>query len=225
MAKIDRQNLMADIESLRDGRRLISFFNFDRISNHILPGVETSFQVSAKEPLFRVLKETIQPDEKIDLYFYTRGGEVNAVWPIISLLREFDPDFEVLVPYMCHSAGTLLVLGAKKIHLTPLSELGPIDPEVGGPFNPPHPRYPGDLAPVSVEDVQAYRKFCLDQLQLGDPKDDPAETREHLKPFLLAFTQALHPLALGNVHRAHLQIKRLGAELLKLHGVEEEKAK
>ena len=56
------------------------------------------------------------------------------MWPIVSLIREFDKDFEVLVPYRCHSSGTLTALGAKRIVMDQLSELSPIDPSTGNQF-------------------------------------------------------------------------------------------
>ncbi len=125
-----RQSIIREIEALRDGRILICFFNFDRDSTPNVPGLSTPFASNTKEPLFRVLRESLGKGDKIDLCLYTRGGDVNSVWPIAGLLREFDADFEVLVPFRCHSGGTLLALAANKIIMTSLSELSPIDPSV-----------------------------------------------------------------------------------------------
>jgi hypothetical protein len=104
-----RQALFAEIEALRSGRNLVCFLNFDRAAVPAIPGLTTQFDSSGKEALFRVLKETSKPGKGVDLLLYTRGGDVNAVWALASILREFDDDFEVLVPFRCHSAGTLLV--------------------------------------------------------------------------------------------------------------------
>ena len=90
---------------------------------------------------------------------------MNAVWPIVSLFREFDENFEVLVPFRCHSGDTLVALGTKKIVLTPLSELSPIDPTTGNQFNPSDPSNPSARLGISVEDVVAYRTFVLDQFK------------------------------------------------------------
>lgn len=209
---------MKKIESIRGGGRvLVCFFNFDRMSYPSLDEVvETSFNTDAKEPLFRVLRESVEQGAKIDLYFYTRGGDIDSVWPMVNLLREYDPDFEVLVPYRCHSAGTLLCLGSKMIHMTPLSELGPIDPRVANVFNP---RAPGGrpLLPIYVEDVKAYREFLLDQVELPKQNTSAEERRAALSPFIQRFVETIHPLALGNIHRSHQQIQRLAKELLSFH--------
>lgn len=118
MAYDDRRALIQRVEELR-GRRLICLCNFDRQEEPLNLGLSTQFAAELKEPLFRVLKETAEVGKGIDLLLYTRGGDTNAVWPVVCLLREFDGDFEVLVPFRCHSSGTLVALGAKKIWMTP----------------------------------------------------------------------------------------------------------
>jgi hypothetical protein len=222
MALEQRQAVMKKIEGLRNGRALICFFNFDRDSAPPVPGVQTLFLPDTKEPLFRVMKETLQSGQKIDLCLYTRGGDTNAIWPIASLLREFDPDFNVIVPFRCHSAGTLLALGSKRIIMTLLSELSPIDPSTGNLFNPPENEPPEKKLAISVEDVQQYRNFVLKQFGVdeGDQDEAPPADKALLSPFLAQLTQKIHPLALGNVHRVHLQIKQLAQKLLALHPIE-----
>ena len=218
MALEERQEIMRRIEAERNGRALICYFNFDRDSNPPIPGLRTQFSSDTKEALFRVLNETLTDQDKVDLCLYTRGGDTNAVWPIASLISEFDADFEVLVPFRCHSGGTLLALGSKKIVMTSLSELGPVDPSTGNQFNPSDPAQPENRLAISVEDVQAYRSFILDQFGIEDD-NEPTLSREALTPFLDRLTEQVHPLALGNVHRVHQQIKKLARKLLELHSV------
>lgn len=216
-----RQEIMKRIEAERGGRTLVCYFNFDRDSTPPIPGLRTQFASDTKEALFRVLKESVRPGGKIDVCLYTRGGDVNAVWPIATLLREFDPDFAVLVPFRCHSGGTLLALGAKKILMTPLAELSPIDPSTGNQFNPSDPTEPRSRLAISVEDVQAYRSFVLDQFQ-AETKEKRAPSvpeSEVLRPFLERLAERVHPLALGNVHRVHQQIKQLACRLLQLSSI------
>ena len=165
-----------------------------------------------KEPLYRVLKETVDQGDGVDLLLYTRGGDTNAVWPLVSLLREFDPDFQVLVPFRCHSSGTLLALAAERIIMTPIGELSPIDPTTGNQFNPVDPIQSKARLGISVEDVQAYRDFILEQFKLAEEQNS-ALAREILRPFIDRLTDRVHPLALGNVHRVHQQIKKLADKL------------
>lgn len=213
----DRKQKIKKIEELRRGRRLVCFFNFDRISKPPVSGLETLFAADVKEALFRVLKETLNEGSgAADLCLYTRGGDTNAVWPIVSLIREFDSDFEVLAPFRCHSSGTLLALGAKRIVLGPLSELSPIDPSTGNQFNPVDPVNPKNRLAISVEDVQSYRNFIAKQMK----RNEEDLSVGAIAPFVDRLVNVVHPLALGNVDRVNEQIKQLARNLLALHPIE-----
>jgi hypothetical protein len=63
-------------------------------------------------PFFVNHLDKIGDIEKISLVLYTRGGETLAAWSLVNLIRNFCKDFEVIVPFHCHSAGTLICLGA-----------------------------------------------------------------------------------------------------------------
>jgi membrane-bound ClpP family serine protease len=65
---------------------------------------------------------------KISLLLYTRGGSTLAAWSIVNLVRQFCDQFEVIVPFKAHSAGTLVCLGADSILMTKQATLGPVDP-------------------------------------------------------------------------------------------------
>lgn len=225
MAYEDRKKIHHEIEELRGGRLLVCFFNFDRASEPILPGFNTQFAADSKEALYRILKES-DTQRGLDLCLYTRGGDTNSVWPIVSLMREFDSDFQVLVPFRCHSSGTLVALGAKKILMGPLSELSPIDPTTGNQFNPADPADQKSRMGISVEDVRAYQSFVLEQFRDpngGDQRHFNEIAREHLQPFVEKLAEQVHPLALGNVQRVLMQIKQLASNLLDLNARSGEK--
>jgi len=86
--------------------------------------------------LFREILGQAGRVKKIDLVLITRGGNVLTPLRLISLLREFGEEVSVLVPYMAHSAGTLIALGADEIVMGAMGELGPVDPSVSNTFNP-----------------------------------------------------------------------------------------
>jgi hypothetical protein len=218
----ERKPLLAKIEELR-GRTLISFFNFDRLSEPKIPGLHTAFSSDTKESLFRVLKES-DPSRGIDLFLYTRGGDTNSVWPTVNLVREFDKDFQVIAPFRCHSSGTLVALGAAKIVLGPISELSPIDPSTGNQFNPEDPLQPGQRRAISVEDVSAYANFVKEQFKDAGASDTATGKipPDYIRPFIERLTIDVHPLALGNVQRVLLQSKQLAQKLLSLHPQNEE---
>ncbi|GAH88593.1 unnamed protein product, partial [marine sediment metagenome] len=168
----------------------------------------------------RIVKES--PTEKgVDLFLYTRGGDINAVWPTACLLKDFDKDFEVLVPFRAHSAGTMLALAANKIVMTRLGELSPIDPTTGNQFNPSDPADPQKRLGISVEDVRAYQDFLRDTFTLirdgASENVDIGQERILLHPFIQKLVDTTHPLALGNVHRVHQLVSQLAKKLLQFH--------
>jgi len=201
-----RKPFFAELSKMRGGRIPIIFFNFDRASQPPnIPGIATMFASDTKEVLFRLLKEA-DAKKGIDLVLYTRGGDTNAVWPLVTLIREFDPTFQVLAPFRCHSSGTLLALGAHKILMTRMSELSPIDATTANQFNPREETNPGSPKGISVEDVRAFFELRKEYSQSSNVD------------YLELLTKTVHPLALGNVQRVYLLVQNLASSLLDSNG-------
>ena len=114
-------------------------------------------------PLLNGQLEQIGKVKKISLFLYTNGGDMLAPIRIVKLIRNHCDEFEVIVPYKAHSAGTLVALGADKIVMSKLGELTPVDPTTGHPFNPTNPANPQKLLEVSVEDLNSYLLFAKDK--------------------------------------------------------------
>jgi len=57
------------------------------------------------------LGEGMPQNKKIDLFLYSRGGDVSVPWRIVTMIREFCDEFCVLIPYKAHSAATMIALG------------------------------------------------------------------------------------------------------------------
>lgn len=67
------------------------------------------------------------------LFVHSMGGKIEPAYLMSKLCREYtDKHFHVAVPRQAKSAATLLSCGADKIHMGSMSELGPIDPQIGG---------------------------------------------------------------------------------------------
>ena len=60
----------------------------------------------------------------------TPGGDPHAGFRIARALQHAYGSFDALVPRYCKSAGTLIVIGAQKLYLDDMSELGPLDVQV-----------------------------------------------------------------------------------------------
>ena len=144
---------------------------------------------------------------KISLFLYTRGGDMVAPLRIVKLIRSYAKEFEVLVPYRCHSAGTLIALGADKIVMGRLGELSPVDPRTMHPYNPQDPLNPKQKLEISVEDLNSY--FLLAKEMAGVKEEDMEEVFSHL-------VERVHPLSLGNAYRAFRMGKMVAEKLLKM---------
>lgn len=104
--------------------------------------------------------------KKISLLLYTRGGNTLVAWSIVTLIKQFCDEFEVIIPLKAHSSGTLISLGANKILMTKQATLGPIDPSVNDALNPQVPGAgPHAKVPVSVESVKGFLELAKDELK------------------------------------------------------------
>ncbi|HEY7242571.1 MAG TPA: hypothetical protein VH678_01645 [Xanthobacteraceae bacterium] len=193
------------------GSKLLAFVTSDRI------GMETQIAQDCID-LFVDLLDQIGPTSKISLLLHTNGGQTSAAWRLINLIRTFCDELEVLIPLKAFSAGTLLSLGADKIVMTKQAALGPIDPSLTHPLNPPIP-VGNQIArvPVSVEAVRGY----LDAI-----KTDFAITDQTaLASIVVDLSNKIHPLVLGEIFRSRAQIRFLAEKLIKRQVTDEEKIK
>jgi ATP-dependent protease ClpP protease subunit len=204
MARDERQKLIAELEKERGENVVVSYItstrgNFEiQMADDVLP------------LLYRhLVKHADRSKKGVDLFIHSNGGSGTVPWRIVNLIREFTERFVVLVPHHAFSAATLVALGADEIIMHRMGCLGPIDPSVANPFNPPHPQNPGMPLPISVEDVSSY--FELVKEDVGVQHED------QLVDALIALTDKIHPLALGNVQRSHHQSRMLAEKLLKKH--------
>ena len=210
MSRATRKDLIEKLQAARHNRLTVAYVTSTR------PG----YEIQIADDAFRVIYDHLEAGKElakngVDLFLCSNGGSGTVPWRIVSLIHQYSKDFSVLVPSHAFSAATLIALGANKIIMHKMGCLGPIDPSVTNIFNPPHPLAPGQLAPISVEDVTAFFKLV---------KDDVGITHEdELVQALIALTDKIHPLAVGNVQRHHNQSRLMARRLLSGHMDESEK--
>lgn len=199
MARAERKKIIAEIERRR-GSRLICYLTSDRGNS----GWNIEMDAS---PIIHDFLSEIGRTNKIDLFLYTAGGNTLAAFGICRLLHEYCDQLGVLVPYRCHSAGTLIALGANKVVMTRGGTLSPIDPSVVGPLNPAVEVAPGQrqIVSLSVETVAGFMDLV---------KKDWGIDGDGLGHAFRVLAEKVHPLALGNVYRARQQIELLATTLL-----------
>lgn len=196
MSREERVTLIRRIEERR-GSRVLSYICSDR------PGAGA--QIS--EDVIRTIAEQVRRlgrVKKLDLFLYSRGGSVDAPWPIICLLREYCESLGVLIPFRAHSAATLVALGCDEIVMTPQAELGPIDPAL----NRLTPQEGGTAVQeeIRVEDVMSYVGFIRDKAGLGD--------QAAIASSVGILAEKLSPWVVGSIYRTHSHIRVVARKLL-----------
>ncbi len=74
--------------------------------------------------------KNVKPERKLMLVLVTYGGSADSAYRIARYAQNFFKDFLLFVPNACKSAGTLIALGASRIHMSPFGEFGPLDVQV-----------------------------------------------------------------------------------------------
>jgi hypothetical protein len=74
--------------------------------------------------------KNVKPERKLMLVLVTYGGSADSGYRIARYAQNFFKDFLLFVPNACKSAGTLIALGASRIHMSPFGEFGPLDVQV-----------------------------------------------------------------------------------------------
>jgi hypothetical protein len=194
--------LLKKIEELRHSN-LIVYFTGDR------QPFQTFIAEDAVRPLYDhllALVEAAPQRRKIDLFLYSRGGDVSVPWRIVSMIREFCDEFCVLIPYKAYSATTMISMGADQIIMGKKAELGPIDPTlvrsiIGEAAVPP--------TEISVEDMFSYISFMRERANISD--------QAALAQIMSQLADHLTPLTLGRVNRQYSHIRLVARKLLTSH--------
>ena len=201
MSTKDRKRLFASIQKGRKSKLLVYFLG-DR------PGQQTKIANDSIPLIFEHL-EAFEKSRQIDLFLYTRGGLITTPPRIVELVREFTDRFCVLIPYKCHSAGTLVALGANEIVMTKMGELSPVEPQIES-VEKSEPGHPFRQKPsVSVENFASYISFAKEMVGITE--------QEQLGTVLKELTEKVSPVDLGGVHRAYNLIRLIVKKLLSHH--------
>lgn len=208
MARDSRVELIKKIEAARSSH-VITYATADRQPFRV------QIAEDAVRPIYGQLLRLPDRSKRIDLFLYSRGGDVSVPWRIVTAIREFCDEFSVLVPYKAHSAATMICLGADEIVMTRKAELGPIDPTLtkaaaNGDSNAPPPE-------VSVEDVSSYIAFMRDRAGITD--------QAALSQVVSQLAAHLTPLTLGSVNRQYSHIRMLARKLLTSRSTKQEETR
>jgi hypothetical protein len=96
---------------------------------HELAGIERDVVDDLE---FYIRERGLQEGRDVCIVLHTWGGDADAAYHIGIRLQNLVKDRKLImvVPRLAKSAGTLLACAGDKIYATPITELGPVDPQV-----------------------------------------------------------------------------------------------
>ena len=133
--------------------------------------------------------------EKLNLVLRSTGGIAEFPWRIVSILRAFCDEFEVIVPRQAMSGATHIAISADNLVMGPLSALGSVDPTRNHPLLPLDKH--GNPIPASVQDL----RHCLEFVKRNVPKHE-------VGPIVGQLFSLVNPLAIGAIEQSY-ELSRL----------------
>ena len=203
MSTFNREQRLGLIQAIQKSResRLVAYVTGDRQG---APSAQIAGD--AVRPMYNHVRALgFEGVPRIDLFLYSQGGAVDVPWRMVTMLREYCQELNVLVPYKAHSAATLIALGADQIVMGKKGELGPIDPILTRTER--GEQTPGEA--MSVEDVMAFIAFLKERAGLGD--------QAALASSVNILAEKLTPWVLGSIYRTHSHIRLIARKLLTSH--------
>jgi ATP-dependent protease ClpP protease subunit len=198
------KKLIKEIETLRNSR-IITYVTSNR--ENIESDIESSDIINFRKHLDDICREC----NTLDLFLFSYGGEIEAAWEIVNLMREYNFDFSVIVPYHARSAATMIALGAKEIVMGKMGALGPIDPTIrikGGEL--------GGME-LSASDIDSFEDFLREEYQVKKPEDK-------MRAFKI-LGENISPLLIGKAYRNYIETKKDAEKLLRRHIKDPKKVK
>ena len=113
----------------RTGRNVIAYYS-GWLSNPDAFGIDVNDEDKAA---FMMAIHGLDKTKGLDLILHTPGGGIAAAESLVDYLRRmFGTDIRAIVPHLAMSAGTMIACACKSIVMGKHSNLGPIDPQLGG---------------------------------------------------------------------------------------------
>lgn len=113
----------------KTGRNVIAYYS-GWLSN---PGAFGTDVNDEDKAAFMMAIHGLDKAKGLDLILHTPGGGIAAAESLVDYLRRiFGCDIRAIVPHLAMSAGTMIACTCKSIVMGKQSNLGPIDPQLGG---------------------------------------------------------------------------------------------
>lgn len=161
--------LKQELEEISDNlKKAIEEFQKLRNDNICFPLLLGSMSIgpSIVDDIYDELMTKNYRNGKLDVLIESGGGDLNAAYNLANLFRKFGKDeLNFIVPRWAKSAATLLVCSGDRILMTPVAELGPLDPQITQ-FNPLEKR----LEKFSPLHIEATLELIRNEFEHGNEK-------------------------------------------------------
>lgn len=159
-----------------------------------------------QEAVCRALRSET-PVETLHILLNSGGGDIDAIYKMLTRLRRLASTLEVIVPDYAKSGATFFCLGADKIWMSSTAELGPLDAQI------PDPRRSGAymsaldafkaleyLRRYAMETLDVTVKMVLSRTQMR-VEEALQEARSFVSILMTPLYQQVRPLDLGEYNR------------------------
>lgn len=123
-----RRKYLNQIHTLT-GRNVIAYY-----SGWLQKQNSSNLEINDKDKIaFMTCVHRLDRSRGLDLILHTPGGDLAATESLVDyLFSMFGKDVRCIVPQISMSAGTMIAMSCKEIVMGKQSNLGPIDPQMGG---------------------------------------------------------------------------------------------
>lgn len=134
-AQSTKKNVQAKVSALdKKIRQEVDRLRADRGGTHCYPLLLSASSIGPRlvDDTYEELQKSFTRCEgKLDVLVDSPGGDIDAAYNLGQLLRRFGTEsLNFIVPRWAKSAATLLVCAGDRILMTPVAELGPMDPQI-----------------------------------------------------------------------------------------------
>jgi membrane-bound ClpP family serine protease len=127
-----RRGYIKELSDYTNRNTIIYYSAFLQKEQLIRQGVDFGINDDDKNSFMSCLYK-MDKTKGLDLILHTPGGGVSATESIVYYLRAmFGKDIRAIIPQIAMSAGTMIACACKEIIIGKHSNLGPIDPQLGG---------------------------------------------------------------------------------------------
>lgn len=129
---VTRRKYIAALSEYTGRNTILYYSGFLQKGQLARQGVDFGINDNDKNGFMTVVNK-LDRGKGLDLILHTPGGEISATESIVAYIKSiFGNDVRAIVPQLAMSAGTMIACSCKSIVMGRQSNLGPIDPQLGG---------------------------------------------------------------------------------------------